>query len=237
DPLCQALKAHQEEIERGEMKQQKYRKPSTWHEEVYHAAPRCQAASLSLTSRRLHGLKKACQVEGQKTGCCLASQGRARTIWVVDQQLCGVFCVQTLCRFKGAGLIRLLLVPNSKDDPDPQVGQGSHRFGVTFPLLALASVVVLGPGFALRTLPGKLLQRVAQRFDTGIAAMRLGIVAAFIGNGRRACQSLQTGRFRIPCAIIADFSEQSRSQSLSRSGKTAEDLVVFMHQKKTLNLL
>src|SRR6266516_458787 len=129
DPLCQDLKAHQEEIERGEMKQQKYRKPSTWHEEVYHAAPRCQAASLSLTSRRLHGLKKACQVEGQKTGCCLASQGRARTIWVVDQQLCGVFCVQTLCRFKGAGLIRLLLVPNSKDDPDPQVGQGSHRFG------------------------------------------------------------------------------------------------------------
>jgi len=40
--------------------------PSSEHEEVYHAASRYQAASLSLTSRRLHGLVKACSVEGKK---------------------------------------------------------------------------------------------------------------------------------------------------------------------------
>ena len=38
DSLCQALKAHQEETERREMKQRNVVKPSTGHEEVYHAA-------------------------------------------------------------------------------------------------------------------------------------------------------------------------------------------------------
>src|SRR5437899_9162084 len=32
DPLCQALKAHQEETERREMKQRNGGNPSTWHE-------------------------------------------------------------------------------------------------------------------------------------------------------------------------------------------------------------
>src|SRR2546430_773835 len=118
------------------MKQQKVRNPSTWHKEVYHAAPRCQAASLSLTSRRLHGLNKACQVEGQKTGCCFASQGSARTAWVGTEGLCSAFCVEALSRFKGAGLIPLLLVPDGKDNPHPQVGQRAHRLGVTFPFFA-----------------------------------------------------------------------------------------------------
>ncbi|MEO8972539.1 MAG: hypothetical protein ABI406_13170 [Ktedonobacteraceae bacterium] len=35
------------------MKQRKWWKPSSEQEEVYHAASRCQAASLSLTPRRL----------------------------------------------------------------------------------------------------------------------------------------------------------------------------------------
>jgi len=44
------------------MNQRKKEKPSSEHEEVYHAASRCQAAALSLTPRRLHGLKKTCSV-------------------------------------------------------------------------------------------------------------------------------------------------------------------------------
>src|SRR5260221_3114946 len=111
DPLCQALKAHQEGIERGEMKQRKLRNPSTWHEEVYHAAPRCQAASLPLTSRRLHGLLKACQVERQKTGCCFASQESAHAAWGQVWELGSAFCMETLGSFKSAGLIPLLFVP------------------------------------------------------------------------------------------------------------------------------
>ena len=40
--------------------------PSSWHEEVYHAAHGCQAATLSLTALRLRGLFWARQVESQK---------------------------------------------------------------------------------------------------------------------------------------------------------------------------
>ena len=69
------------------MKQQKFQNPSTWH-----------------------GLKKACQVEGRKTGGCFASQGSARTAWGAAELLCSGFCMQALCRFKGAGLIPLFLV-------------------------------------------------------------------------------------------------------------------------------
>ncbi len=219
------------------MKQQKCRKPSTWHGEVYHAAPRCQAASLSLTARRLHGLKKTCQVEGQKTGCCFASQGSTRTAWGSGQQLCSMFCVETLCCFKGAGLIGLLLVPDGKNDPDPQVGKRTHCLGVTFPFLAKAMVVVLGPGFRLRTLPSKLVQRIAQRLDTGIASVWLGILAAFIGHRGGAGQCLQTGCVLVARAIIPNFWKPARGQPLSSTRQGAKDLVVFMRQKKALDLL
>src|SRR2546429_636072 len=190
------------------MKQQKFQNPSTWH-----------------------GLKKACQVEGRKTGGCFASQGSARTAWGAAELLCSGFCMQALCRFKGAGLIPLFLVPEGKDNPDPRVGKRTHCFGVTFPFLAKAMVVFLSPGFGLRTLPGKLMQRIPQGFDTGIASMGLGIGAAFIGNRRGASQGLQTGCVRIARPIIPDLCEQTRSQSLARTGQTAEDFVVFMRQK------
>src|SRR5438105_15207918 len=121
------------------MKQRNLGKPSTWHEEVYHAALGCQAASLSLTAQRWHGLKKACQVEGQKTGCCFPCEGSTRTAWAQAAELGSVFCVETLCRFKGAGLISLLLVPHGKNNPDPQVGKRTYRFGGTSPFFALAS--------------------------------------------------------------------------------------------------
>src|SRR5438094_1208549 len=163
------------------MKQGKERTPSTWHDEVYHAASRCQAASLSLTARRLHGLKKACQVERQKTGCCFASVGSVSPAWMETSALGSAFGVEPLCLFKGLGLILLLLVPHGEENPDPQVGQRTDCLGMTFSLFAKAKVVVLSPGLGLRTLPSKLLQGVAQGFDTRIAAMRLGRVAAFVG--------------------------------------------------------
>ncbi len=50
------------------MEQGKWRTPLTEHEEVYHAASWCQAASLSLTPRRLHDGKRACSVKGKKRG-------------------------------------------------------------------------------------------------------------------------------------------------------------------------
>src|SRR6266704_6101018 len=88
------------------MRQRKLREPSTRHEPVYHAAPRCQAASLPLTVWRLHGLFKACQIEGQKTGACFASQESARTARLEVLPLGSGLGVQPLSRFKDAGLDR-----------------------------------------------------------------------------------------------------------------------------------
>lgn len=82
------------------MKQGKGFSLSTWHEEVYHAASRCQAASLPLTARRLHGLTKPCQVERQKTGGCFASLG-------------GLASVFSPGSFKDGGLIGLFLEPHA----------------------------------------------------------------------------------------------------------------------------
>src|SRR5205807_7215482 len=116
------------------MKQRQGRTPSTWHEEVYHAASRCQAASLSLTARRLHGLKKACQVEGQKTGGCFASQASLSPAGLTAQALGRTFGVEPLCFFKGLGLILLLLIPHGEENPDPQVGQCTYCLRMTFAL-------------------------------------------------------------------------------------------------------
>jgi len=68
------------------MKQQKGGKPSTRQEEVYHAAPRCQVVALSETSRRLHGLKKTCHVEGQKSGGA----------FIEDSTMCSLRCSMKL---------------------------------------------------------------------------------------------------------------------------------------------
>src|SRR5258708_6275109 len=75
-------------------------------------------------------------------------------------------------------LVGFSLVPHGEDDAHPHVGQGTHRHTMAFPLPAFAVVVVLGPGFLLSTLPGKLLQGVAQRLETIKALMHFGIRAA-----------------------------------------------------------
>ena len=64
------------------MKPEKRTIPSSEHEQVYHAAARCQAASLSLTARRLHGLKNACSVEGKKNRrFCLSQKSASKPLW------------------------------------------------------------------------------------------------------------------------------------------------------------
>src|SRR5437868_4500631 len=141
------------------MKPRKCRKPSTRHEEVYHAAPRCQGKRSGLTAWRLHGLKKACQVEGQKTGTCFASQ-QYESLIPVSAGLSRTRSMSTLCSFKGLRVIAPMFVPDSKDDSDPDIGKGSHGLRVTFSFLAFALIIRSGPRFTLGRLPGKLLQGV-----------------------------------------------------------------------------
>src|SRR6516162_7976206 len=97
------------------MKQQNHWIASTEHEEVYHAALQCQVAALSLTPRRSRGLRKACSVEGKKTGWCFASQ-----------QSCGKALnsgdpssIGALSGFKSLALIVLFVTPQGENDTYP----------------------------------------------------------------------------------------------------------------------
>ncbi len=71
------------------------------HAQAYHAASRCQAASLSLTPRRLHGWEKACLVEGKKTGGSFAHGNGCQTFQEQRLYLGCTCCVKTLGSFKG----------------------------------------------------------------------------------------------------------------------------------------
>src|SRR5690349_4118767 len=121
------------------------------HEQVYHAAVSCQAASLSLTGLSLRGLKRACQIESQKNGGFLAPVSRDQ---YEPEFLGGSTCMKLLGLFKSSCLIALVIGPHGKNDPGPNVGQCSYRHRVTFAFSSLALVIVPGPRFTLRCLPG-----------------------------------------------------------------------------------
>ena len=186
---------------------------STWHEPVYHAAHACQAASLSLTGARLRGLKWACQVESQKNAGVLALVER-------DQHELGPLsrwaCMLLLCGLKGDRLIAAVMDPHGKDDPDPDIGQCSHGYRMTFAFSALALVILHGPRLALGGLPGKLVQRIAQRFDAAQTAMRLGVHPALKQHRGGSSQRLQTAGILIALAIITDFRQQSRGPRIAQ---------------------
>ena len=219
------------------MKEGKRELPLTEHEEVYHAASRCQAAALSLTARRLHGLKKACSGEGEKTARFFAAVQTGGGSGTRRRRLRRSSGVGSLCRLEGLGLIGLPLVPQGKNDPDPHIGQGPHGDAMTFPLTSLALVVGNCPGFGLGALPGELVEGIAQGFDAAKAPMGFGILATLKQDGRSASQSLQTGRVSIAAPVIPDLGQQARGQTLTGSRQAAEDIIVFMRQKKGLDLL
>src|SRR4249919_3357886 len=100
-------------------------KPSSEHEEVYHAASHCQAASLCLTACRLHDLKKTCSVEGKKTGG-FASQGTT--------PLRHSASMKALSRLKGGRVIGLMLGQHGENDACPHVGKGSDSHRMAFAL-------------------------------------------------------------------------------------------------------
>src|SRR6266571_1060358 len=177
------------EQEKKPMKARERAMPSTRYEGMYHAAYGCQAALLPETSARLRGLKWTYRVESKKTAGFFARLEMKQP----DQYLLGrSACMLPLCGLKGDRLIAAVMDPHGKDDPDPHIGQCSHGDRMTFAFGALALVILSGPGFTLRGLPGKVVQRIAQRLDAAQATMRLGVHAALKQHGRGASQSLQT---------------------------------------------
>jgi len=207
---------------------------STRHEPVYHAAHGCQAAALSLTATRLRGLFWACQVESQKNAGVLALVER-------DQHELGPLsrsaCVLLLCVLKGGRLIAAATGPYGKDDPDPHIGQGSDRHAMAFAFGSLALVIGFGPRFTVCRLPGKLVQGIAQRFNTRHPAMRFGVHPTLKQHGRGSSQRLQTAGILVACAIIADFCQQSRGQAFACTRQAHKEFMVLMGQKKGANLL
>ena len=207
---------------------------STWHEPVYHAAHACQAAALSLTATRLRGLNWACQVESQKTAGFLARVERDQHEL---EHLSRSACMLLLCVLKDGCLIAAVMGPHGKDDPDPHIGKGSDRYGMAFAFSSFALVIVSGPRFTVCGLPGKLMQGIAQRFDTAHAPMRFGVHPALKQHGRGSSQRLQTAGILVARAIIADFGQQSRGQAFACTRQARKDLMVLMGQKKGANLL
>src|SRR5689334_896193 len=163
--------------------------PSPRYEGVYHAAYGCQAASLPLTAVSLRGLKWTYRVESKKTAGVFA---RLAMKHPEQLQLGRSTCMLLLCGLKGDGLIATVMDPHGKDDPDPHIGQCSHGYGMAFPFCALALVIVSGPRFTLRGLPGELLQGIAQRFDAAQSPMRFGVYPALKQHRRGSLQRLQT---------------------------------------------
>ena len=202
---------------------------STRHEKVYHAAHGCQAASLSLTASRLRGLFWACQVENKKTAGFFVCLKRLSPDY---RFLSGSLSMVVLCSLKGRRLIAFVLKPHGVDDAHPDIGKRTHSHTMTLALSSLAFVIRQCPGFLLGGLPGQLMQHIAQRLQAGIALMGFGIIATLEGNGSRSSQSLDTRTCSVARAIIPPFRKQARSQTLSRSRKTAEDLMICMGQKK-----
>lgn len=142
-----------------------------------------------------------------------------------------------LSRFKGAGFVVLLLAPNGEQDAYPDIGQGSHGNRMALAFCAFAQVILLRPRLRAGTVKGKLLEGVAQGLDTAEAAMGLGIRATLIEDWRGSSQSLQALCRWIATPIIADLSQQTRSQTNSCARQGQKTLVVLMRKKKAFNFL
>src|SRR5258708_39794137 len=116
-------------------------------------------------TRCLHGSRALgrlpVRVRAQKTALMLSGGQRAMSL---------------LCRQKGCRFIAFVLGPQGKDDPDPDIGQGSDCHAVTFACLSLSLVIGFGPGFEPDRFPGKLMQGVAEWFDTRIPLMHPGVL-------------------------------------------------------------
>ena len=145
--------------------------------------------------------------------------------------------VSPLRRFKGRGLIAGLVDPHAVEDAHPHIGKRSYRHPMAFSFSPLALIVGSGPRLALGRLPGELLQRIAQRFDTSQPSMRFALHATLKQHRGGSPQRLQTAGVLLALAIIADFCQPSWSQVFACTRQARKELMGLMGQKKGGNLL
>ncbi len=183
-------------------------------------------------ARSLRGVIKRNRTENASRTRCMALHTHKPCDMCTDGALGSSASMQMLCLLKRRCFIAAVVAPQSKDDPGPNVGKRSHGHRVAFAFSSLAQVIISGPGFTLRTLPGKLVQSIAQGFDTPPAAMRSGVRPALKQDRRGATQRLQTAGILIAAPIIADFCQQSRSQMCAGTRQALKDLMVLMGKKR-----
>ncbi len=184
-----------------------------------------------------HGIIKDSLLIRSKATKCVESSLQPRSRQWLDGESGRSSSMLPLRLLKNGSVIALVMHPQSKDDSDPDVGKRSHRNGMAFALRSFALIVLPGPCFTLRRLPGKLLQGIAQRFDTAQSPMRFGVGSTLIQHWRGASQCLQEAFILIARPVFADLCQQSWSQALASSWQAGKEIMVLMSQKKGVNLL
>ena len=116
------------------------------------------------------------------------------------------------------------------------IGQRPHGDRVGLAFLPLALIVGHRPRLEAGTLPGKLVEGVAQHLITSVAPVRSGKITTLKGDRRGPRQRLHTARILIPRAVIAPFGQQTGGQAFPRSRQTHEQVGIRMRQKKALDL-
>src|SRR5215469_1611862 len=129
---------------------------------------------LSHASYRRGVIKESRTARGSRTKCMFLHaheqcEGRK------DAALGSCSSMHVLCMLERRRFIAAMMGPQRKDDPDPDVGKRPHGHRMAFALSSFALVIVCGPRFTLRRLPGKLMKGIAQRFDTTHATMGFGV--------------------------------------------------------------
>src|SRR5712691_5883031 len=182
------------------------------------------------------GMIKICQLTYADTAGPVVRSTRADRWLAMETALGSSAGMVLLSQLKGRRLITLSMGPHRKDDPDPHIGKRPYGNGVAFALCSFTLIVVLSPRLALGTLPRKLMQGVAQRFDAAQPTMSFGIHATLIEDRRGPCQCLQTAGILVALTIIPNLRKPPWSQMLSRTRQTLEDGVILMGQKKGVDL-
>src|SRR5260370_6030103 len=139
--------------------------------------------------------------------------------------------------FKGRGLVGLLGLPDGVENTPPDIRHGSHRDGMALAFSPLALVILLGPGFLERTLPGKLKHRIAPGLDAAQPSMGFLVRPALEQDWRGARQVLKAAGAMVARAVITHFGEHARRETGARSRPRLEELGVLMPRKKACDLL
>jgi len=171
--------------------------------------------------------KQACQ---QRSVLAMGLRLPAKPGWESDW-LGATLSMSLLGLLKGRGLIPCLCLPDGVENACPDVSQGSQRDGMALALGPLALGRLLGPRFLVRTLPGKLLQGIAPGLDTAQTTMRFLLRPALKEDWRGASESLHARGTVVAAAVIAQFSQQTRSETQASSWQGLKELEVFMPQK------